>query len=508
MMAAHEQRHSYTLSALLAGIAEVAAEADRPVSGLALDSRRVGPGQAFVALAGTRTHGLDHADTAIAAGAVAVLWEAEGRAAPLALSWRTGPGGHKVPLLAIPELSQLVGVIADRFYGQPSHRLFTVGVTGTNGKTSVTQFLAQILSADAPCGVIGTLGNGLYGQLSETRHTTPDAITTHALLSDMCDRGASAAVLEVSSHGLEQGRVNGVAFDTAVFTNLSHEHLDYHGDMDAYGRAKRRLFEMPGLRTAVVNADDAFGRELLTRLSADVQVLSYGLEVHGEAPTLYGTELRLDLEGLRLQVHSPWGEGELVSSLLGRFNAANLLAVLGVLLAHGMALDTALARLAGLTTVPGRMERFGGGERPLLVVDYAHTPDALEQVLAALREHTAGSLWCVFGCGGERDRAKRPFMGRAAERLADFVVLTDDNPRGENPWDIVSHIQAGMQRPDAAYVERDRAAAIERAFALAGPGDVVLIAGKGHEDYQEVAGERRSFSDVEQVRRLLGEAGR
>jgi len=507
-MAASEQRPIPRLADLLAGIAAVEPEADRPVAGLALDSRRVEPGWVFLALAGTRTHGLEHAEAAIAAGAVAVLWQAEGQAAPIALNWRPGPGGNKVPLLAIPGLSSLVGVIADRFYGQPSRALFTVGVTGTNGKTSVSHFLAQALSGDTPCGVIGTLGNGLYGHLAETRHTTPDAITTHALLAQMRAEGAAAAVLEVSSHGLEQGRVGGVVFDSAVFTNLSHEHLDYHGDMAAYGRAKRRLFEMPGLGTAVINADDAFGRELLAGLASGVEAVSYGLGSQGPVPTLLGRELRLDLEGLRLHVRSPWGEGELVSSLLGRFNAANLLAVLGVLLAHGMALDTALARLAGVTTVPGRMERFGGGERPLLVVDYAHTPDALEQVLTALREHTEGSLWCVFGCGGERDRAKRPAMGRAAERLADFLVLTDDNPRGEDPWDIVSHIQAGMSRPDAAYVERDRAAAIERAFALAGPGDVVLVAGKGHEDYQEVGAERRPFSDVEQVCRLLAEDGR
>lgn len=506
MMAARAAAADRTLGALVEGLCPVQADWDVPVIGLALDSRRLRPGEVFLACVGHNTHGLDYLEQALQAGASAVLWEPQ-IGASCATEWRTDSGGRLVPLIAVPELSRQVGVIADRFYGHPSVQLFTVGVTGTNGKTSCSQFLAQALNRTAPCGVIGTLGTGLVEAIAPAARTTPDPVSLHADLAQMLERGAASVVMEVSSHGLDQGRVNGVRFDCAVFTNLTRDHLDYHGDMAAYGAAKRRLFAAPGLRQAVINHDDAFGREILDGLSADIETLSYGLERHGHRPEVFGDDLQLDRDGLSLTLHTPWGEGVLRSSLLGRFNASNLLAVAAVLLLQGMPIDEVLARLSATRAIAGRMERFEArAARPVVVVDYAHTPDALTQALLALREHTPGRLWCVFGCGGERDQGKRPLMGAAAEQGADYVVLTDDNPRRENPVDIIEQITRGMGRPDAAYVVRDRRAAIEMALGQADPGDVVLVAGKGHEDYQEVGTERRPFSDRAVVAELLGAA--
>ena len=503
MMAAPAQ--DFTLSHLLAVLGGAPAQLPAlAVTGLALDSRRVRPGDVFLALAGRRSHGMEYADAAIAAGAAAVLWET-GEAAPAAagLAWRQAPDGRRVPLVPVAGLSARAGLLADHFYGRPSADLFVAGVTGTNGKTTVTQLVAAAMGEGA-CGVVGTLGHGLPPALEPSGHTTPDPVTLHRWLAQMREAGARAVAMEVSSHALDQDRAAGVRFDCAVLTNLTHDHLDYHGDMAAYQAAKGRLFRVPGLRHAVVNTDDPFGRRLLCMLPPGVEPVTYGLGTEAALPTLYGHGLRADETGLRLEVDTAWGTGTLVSPLLGRFNAANLLAALGVLLLSGMPLAEALERLGRVRGVPGRMECFGGGDRPLVVVDYAHTPDALHNVLAALRHHCRGRLWCVFGCGGERDRAKRPRMGAIAERLADHVVLTDDNPRGEDPVSIIEEIQSGMADPDAAYVERDRGRAIARAVAGARPGDVVLVAGKGHEDYQLAGGERRPFSDPAQVKKALG----
>lgn len=507
MMAARAASSTCTLGVLLDGLRPLEREWDMPVSGLALDSRRLRPGEVFLACAGQRRHGREFLEQVLQAGASAVLWEpAEGECP--ATEWRQSGDGRRVPVIAVPALAWQVGIIADRFYGQPSAQLFTVGVTGTNGKTSCSQFLAQALNRAAPCGVVGTLGSGLVDELVPGGHTTPDPLSLHAALADMLARGAASVAIEVSSHGLDQGRVNGVRFDCAVFTNLTRDHLDYHGDMAAYGAAKRRLFAMPGLRQAVVNRDDAFGREILAGLPAGLETLSYGLARNGALAEVFGDELHLDTDGLSVRLRTPWGEGVLRSSLLGRFNASNLLAVAAVLLLQGMPIDEVLARLSTTRAIAGRMERFDARrDRPVVVVDYAHTPDALTQALAALREHTAGRLWCVFGCGGERDQGKRPLMGAAAEQGADYVVVTDDNPRREDPVDIIEQVIGGMERPDAAYVVRDRRAALQLAIGQAGPGDVVLVAGKGHEDYQEVGTERRPFSDRAVVAELLGGLG-
>ena len=489
-----------SLLELLDGIVRLPGLPEAEIGGLALDSRQVAFGDLFFALEGHQAHGRQFIDQAIERGSAVVLQEA---------AWVKKEQRSGVPVISVPELRFKLGAIAERWFDNPAQAMTVVGVTGTNGKTSVSHFIAQALRVDGPCGVIGTLGygligNGLFSDLQPSTHTTPDAITLHGLLADMHDAGAQQAVMEVSSHALEQGRVAGVAFDVAVFTNLSHEHLDYHGDMASYGRAKRRLFETPGLRYAVINLDDDYGQSLLASMPGAVGTVSYGFDDSRLPPSLLGADLQLDSQGLRLSIESDWGHGELSVPLLGRFNAENLLAAFAALLACGLSFDEALARLSRVQPVPGRMQRLGGGVgEPLVVVDYAHTPDALAQVLEALRAHGAGRLTCVFGCGGERDVGKRPLMARAAEQGADRVIVTDDNPRGEDPDVIIADIFSGFDVADAVEVINDRASAIRHAVTGAGEGDVVLVAGKGHEDYQRVGEQCLPFSDTEQVRAAL-----
>ena len=497
-----EQRPIRRLSELLGEWVAVRPADDRDIGGLALDSRQVRAGDLFLACAGGRTHGMRFADAAIAAGAAAIAYDPAGAQMT---------SGAAVPVIAVEGLGALLGDIAARFHGQPARRMTVVGITGTNGKTSCCHYIAQALAADgAPCGVIGTLGYGLYGALRPGPHTTPDAVTLQAELARMRDAGAGRVVMEVSSHALAQGRVNAVAFAAAVFTNLSHEHLDYHGDLAGYGAAKKTLFLAPGLSFAVINRGDAFGRELITALPESVQCIEYGLGsgnlVGRTSRYVWGDIERQSLSGIGLRVRSSWGEAVLEAPLIGRFNAENLLAVLAALLGLGMPLVEAVRRLRGLRAVPGRMERFGGGVRPLVVVDYAHTPDALEQVLRALTDLAPRRLWCVFGCGGERDRAKRPLMGAIAARYADHTVLTNDNPRSEDPAAIIEEIRGGMPAGAEVDVIPDRSVALRHAIAAAGGGDVVLVAGKGHEDYQLIGEHSRPFSDRLQVQAILEEA--
>ncbi|HEX9627145.1 MAG TPA: UDP-N-acetylmuramoyl-L-alanyl-D-glutamate--2,6-diaminopimelate ligase [Acidiferrobacterales bacterium] len=481
------------LSELLAGLSDAPVLRDVGIRGVSADSRVIEPGWLFLAAPGVRGDGRDHIVAAVARGAAAVAYEPAGR--------RVDTEGIAVPALPVAGLRERAGIIADRFFGAPSRRMFVVGVTGTNGKTTCTHLVAQALDApDRRCGLIGTLGSGYPGALDPGLHTTPDPVSVHRLLAGFAAAGAHAVCMEVSSHALDQGRVQGVAFDVAVLTNLTRDHLDYHGSLDAYAAAKARLFDFPELKAAVINADDALGRELIGRLAGRLKLWRFG----AGAADLRAVDIRPSPEGLELEVATPLGAVTLKSPLLGRFNADNLLAALAVLLEHGLALDQAVVRLARARPVAGRMERFGGAGAPLVVVDYAHTPDALAKALAALREHTRGRLICVFGCGGDRDRGKRPEMGRLAEQLADVVILTDDNPRHEDPQQIVADIAAGMQRTPS--VVRDRAHAIRLAIAEAGRGDSVLVAGKGHEDYQQVGAERRPFSDRQVVAQLLGGA--
>jgi len=490
--------NAMTLNELLQDVIDVV-DVDVAVSGLQLDSREVVAGDLFVALSGTREQGHQYVSDAIEAGAVAVLVD-ESVAGDLA--------DVAVPCLAVTDLKQKLGLIAERFYGFASRQMFVVGITGTNGKTSCSHFIAQVLNTEiVPVAVIGTLGNGPVENLQSATHTTPDAISLHRMMREFVDAGIKCLVMEVSSHGLEQGRVSGVNFDLAVFTNLTRDHLDYHGDMETYGQIKARLFDMPGLRYAVINADDEFGRSLLLNMPTSVETLAFTqAENHIEENVVRGELISQGRDGLLLGVQTPWGDGRIHSELLGQFNASNLLAVLSTVLLSGMGMDKALQKLSQLKTVPGRVERFGGvAEQPLVVVDYAHTPDALEQVLMSLRQHCAAQLWCVFGCGGERDKGKRAQMGSIAVQHADHVVLTDDNPRNENPDAIIEDITAGIDAV-SVIVLRDRAAAIRHAVTHAAADDVVLVAGKGDENYQQLGGKKIPFSDRQQVQQALGVA--
>ena len=473
-----------------------------PVLGLSLNSREVRPGYLFLACKGHDHHGLKHLADARARGAVALAYDPAGAEAYLPL-----PGG--IPAVAVEDLAAMAGFIAARFYADPTAAERVVAVTGTNGKTSVSLITAQSLAESSKaCGVLGTVGFGAYGKLAEPSHTTPDAVNMQAWLARFRDQGLKHVSMEASSHALDQGRINGTHVEVAVFTNLTRDHLDYHGDMQSYGAAKARLFTMPGLKHAVINLDDAFGMELVRHLPKGVECTGYTLEGkrNPAGHTLMAEKLALNSGGLTFDVAGDFGRGHVDSRLLGRFNAENLLAVQGALLALGLTFEDTLRCLTRARTVPGRMECFGGGAgRPLVVVDYAHTPDALEKALTAARAHCRGELWCVFGCGGERDRGKRPQMGAIAERLADRVMLTDDNPRGEDGDVIVAEILAGMQDRSRVQVERARATAVAKAVHGAAPGDVVLVAGKGHETEQVIGGRELHYSDRETVAALFGE---
>jgi UDP-N-acetylmuramoyl-L-alanyl-D-glutamate--2,6-diaminopimelate ligase len=458
-----------------------------PLVDLTTDSRQVKHGSVFLAYPGSARDGRAFIADAIAKGAAAVLWERRG------FEWNRR---WDVPNLAVDDLRGRASEIAGLVHGDPSEKLWMVGVTGTNGKTSVCQWVAQAMDGlGRRAAVLGTLGNGLVGERAEARNTTPDPVVLQRELADYLRRGAKVAAMEVSSHGLDQGRTAGIKFDVAVFTNLTRDHLDYHHTMEAYAEAKYRLFNARGVGRAVINVDDAWGRRFADRLrGSPVDVLGYGLE----GGRLRAARISQTEAGLRFRVEGEWGEGEVAVPVLGAFNVANLLAVIGTLLAGGVEFAAALAAIGKLTPVPGRLERLGGGSHPLVVVDYAHTPDALEKALAALRPVVAAGhrLLCVFGCGGERDPGKRPIMGEAARRLADHVIVTSDNPRGEDPQAIIAAVMAGIPE-DGAEAIVDRQVAIFTAIHNARPGDIVLVAGKGHETYQEIAGVRHPFRDAE-----------
>jgi UDP-N-acetylmuramoyl-L-alanyl-D-glutamate--2,6-diaminopimelate ligase len=492
--------YNMTLGRLLEGL-DVAAPHGLQVTDLVQDSRAATPGCVFLACPGRTTHGLLHAATAVERGAVAVLWEPGADLEPPVLP-------ERVAAIAIPHLSRHVGELADRFFRRPSADLRVAGVTGTNGKTTTAFLLAQASDFLGRRGwYVGTLGHGHPGNVREAGLTTPDAVTVQRRLAEARDEGASTLGLEVSSHALDQDRVAGVHFDTAVFTNLTRDHLDYHGTLEAYGAAKARLFHTPGVRCAVINVRDPFGRELVERLDPALEKIVYTTanDVWAERGTgwIRVPELRATAAGLTISVETSWGAGLLRSRLVGEFNAENLLAVLGVLLGWNVPLQKALAALALCVAPPGRMESFGGGKQPLVLVDYAHSPDALAKVLDASRAHARGRLLCVFGCGGDRDPGKRPLMGGIVEAGADVAIVTDDNPRTEESAAIIAQILAGMRDAAAAQVVPDRAAAIRLAIAEAEAGDVVVVAGKGHEDYQIVGTEKRAFSDRETVQACL-----
>lgn len=477
----------------LAALQRLAALGVQP-NGVADDSRQVRRGDLFLAHPGDLTDGRRHIADAIARGAAAVLWE-EGEGFAWNPEWR-------IANLPATGLRTICGPLAHTVFGRPSERLSLIGITGTNGKTTISQWIAK--THPRACAVIGTLGAGLPGQLADTGFTTPEATTLARYLAEFVADEVQACALEVSSIGIEEDRLDGARFDVAVFTNLTRDHLDYHGTMEAYAAAKEKLFAWPRLRLAVINLDDPFGRELAARSTA-TKIVGYSQHAaaNNRQGTIFAENVEETLDGLCFTLCSPSGRVRVETHLIGRYNVSNLLAVAAVLIDAGLSPSEVAAGFAVLASPPGRLEKVGGNNEPLIVVDYAHTPDALENSLCALREIArvrGAGLTVIFGCGGDRDQGKRPLMGAVATQFADRVVLTSDNPRSEDAAVILEQIRAGAP---AAQVIADRATAIRQTIAKAHPAEVLLIAGKGHESYQEIAGIRCPFSDLAEARAAL-----
>lgn len=488
------------------------------IKGITLDSRRVKPGDLFVALKGLSVDGRTFIPAAKKNGAVAALVEGDDAGQDSNDNKQNSKDNFSLfPIIPYKDLRNALGFIADRFYGEPSRHTNLIGITGTNGKTSCTHFIAQLMKAlNKTCAVMGTLGNGILGELVDHQCTTPDAIITQSELARFRDLGATAVAMEVTSHALAQKRVNGSRFHTAIFTNLTRDHLDYHGDMGSYFAVKKLLFLEFKPKYSIINLDDEFGRRLWKECLEDhsnpsCTMIGYGIGdtmeqviedsdfsivTHKKLNFISVTHYELDHTGIKAVVRSPWGIGEFHCSLLGRFNLSNILASIAALCVQGFAFKTVLEAIPTLTTAAGRMVRLGGEDsNPLVVVDYAHSPDSLKQVLSALRPHCQAKLWCVFGCGGDRDRGKRPLMARIVEELSDKIVLTHDNPRTEDPHVIIQETMQGFTNPNQVHLEPDRAIAIQYAVQSANPGDLVLVAGKGHETYQIVGKVRYPFDD-------------
>lgn len=484
------------------------------VQRLSSDSRKLKPGDTFIAYAGENHDARNDIPLAMAAGVNAVIWEKRG------FSWNPE---WKLPNLGIAGLRHKAGQIASQVYGNPSRQLWSVGITGTNGKTTCSHWYAQAMAAlRNKTAIIGTLGNGFLGALARSEHTTPDSVQLQSLMAEFLQQGARSLVMEVSSHGLAQGRLLGTEFSVAVLTNLSRDHLDFHGSMDAYAAAKAKLFFWSGLKSAVLNLDDVLGVELSRQLAGrKLSVIGYGFKQPGHGywaasnqKIVYGSNLQVTSRYIKFDVEFCGQFATLKCNVTGRFNAYNLLTVLAALLASDVGLNDAIMALHQVKPIPGRMEKLGGGEQPLVIVDYAHTPDALTEVLTGLRAMLVGGsrkkhirssqprLICVIGCGGDRDRGKRPLIGEIVSRLADEVIITSDNPRNEHPQEIIKEIMRGVEGKHCS-VEADRAAAIYRAIHGARKEDVVLIAGKGAENFQEINGRKYPFDDREVVRQVL-----
>lgn len=494
-----EHQYAYRLSDLLAGIAPTQPNLDCTISGLSLDSRHVQSGDCFIALGGANCHGAEFARAAVSAGASAVLVED----VEIAL-------GGRIPVLRINALRKELGRIASRFYGDPSKSIDVIAVTGTNGKTTVAQLCANALKRlRGSAAYAGTLGLGLIDNLQPTANTTPDPLTLQKLFSDLRDAKCSSLALEVSSHAIAQSRVLGTAIDVAVFTNLGHDHLDYHATRAEYARVKKALFQYEGIKHAVINIDDEVGLALTRELPNDVSCWTFSSE-QAVAPAtsfnhVYLVRFTQHRAGASLLISTPAGEVEITTPLIGSFNAQNLMAALAALMALGIGAGAAGAALGQAPGVSGRMQvvAAGGDDGPLVVVDYAHTPESLAHALAGLRPMTSQRIICVFGCGGNRDKTKRGPMGAIAERDAELIIVTSDNPRSEANQQITDEILEGMRAPHQVRVIHDRARAIDAAIALAEPGDTVLIAGKGHEAFQDVGDDRYPFSDIEIAARSI-----
>jgi UDP-N-acetylmuramoyl-L-alanyl-D-glutamate--2,6-diaminopimelate ligase len=488
------------------------------VQGINVDSRAIQPGDLFVALVGAKIDGRQFIAKAIELGSAAIFVEADKQ-------WHGINWIGAVPVIAVEKLAHALSEIAGRFYSHPSQLCRLIGVTGTNGKTTCTLLIAQLAAllskqekntTHITAGVVGTLGFGvlnanavapLVQQISavqSTGLTTPDPVSLQKILASLVAQKAATIAIEVSSHSLVLGRVAALQFDTAIFTNLTQDHLDFHGDLASYGKAKAQLLNQPNLRHAIVNLDDMWAKSLLQKIPQNVNAISFS--VRDNSADVYLTELQLTASGATAQLHSPWGNGELVSPFIGQFNLSNLLAVVAAVCCGGAQLKTVLNLIPQLQAVPGRMQSVlldDSQQDVHVVVDYAHTPDALDNTLRAIREHTQARVWSVFGCGGDRDKTKRPLMGRIAEKYSDYVIITNDNPRSEEPSKIAADIIRGLHNAQGCLVVADRAQAIDFAVQQAKSGDVVLIAGKGHEEYQIFAEQTVSFSDVKQVRLAL-----
>ncbi len=479
---------------------------DITINAIVQDNRKARPGNLFIAHQGYNTHGLLYAQDAVAKGVTVVLWDGD-------LDNRNeilDSISNKVLCIHCHDLKNKVGPIASRYYEQPSLSLDVIGVTGTDGKTSIAHFLAQCLDAyDVHCGVLGTLGNGFINDLHPTGLTTVDALLVQKTLFDIKQAGARHVVMEVSSHGLDQGRVNGVAFTTAVFSNMGIDHLDYHGTIDKYAAAKKRLFYTPGLGNAVINLDDEFGRKLAQEVREHVCVWGYSLKKDISAYKDYADycvnaqEVTPFDRGYHLTVSTPRGAGSFDIPLLGRFNVSNALAVLSTLLVSQLSFEEATSSLAAVRSVDGRVEIIAEPEKPVVVVDYAHTEQGLSAVCQSMREHFEGTIWCVFGCGGDRDRSKRPMMAKVAEKYANKIIVTTDNPRHEDPQSIIDEVLTGFSSLENVEAVLDRRQAIDIAITNAQPGDVVLLAGKGHETSQIVGDVHIAFDDRRVARELL-----
>ncbi len=514
MMAAKKQSMQKCLGELIAvSDQQLAATV---ITGLQLDSRLVTNGDLFLACKGHLVDGRQFIAQAISAGAVAVLADKDE-------AWPVSTAIQGVPVVVVENLNSQLSAIAGNYFQHPSSRVPVIAVTGTNGKTSCTQLLMQLLNRlGKSCGVIGTLGAGVNDQgmgsndstsavadadVNTVVNTTPDAISVQRHIAQWLNTQANkaavdAVAMEVSSHGLEQDRIAALQVELALFTNLSRDHLDYHGSMQAYGEAKAKLFRQSGLKNAVINRDDAFADRLIDNVADGADVTTYSVQPNADgAADVWVENISYHDAGVRANLYSPWGEFELNSPLLGAFNLSNVVAVISCLGALGYSLAEVVAEVSGLSTVAGRMQRITSVADLSVVVDYAHTPDALEQALQAMRLHTQGQLWCLFGCGGDRDQGKRPQMGDVAQRYADHVVVTSDNPRSEPAAGIINEILSGVDRP--SLVEEDRGKAIDFVIANAADGDSILIAGKGHEQYQQIGDQRFPFSDVQQARLAL-----
>lgn len=486
------------LNALLEDIVFLEKTIELPRHDLCLDSRLLKKGDIFFALNGTALNGQDYIEDAIKKGAAAVLVDTA-IAPEISFSMQ-----DKVPVILIQNLRRQLGCIASRFYNAPEEALELIGITGTNGKTSCSHFIANALhKSGIPCGIIGTLGAGLYGNLTPTNNTTPDIFTLYKTLNELRDLGAKIVAMEVSSHALKQQRTQGLRFKIAIFTNLTQDHLDYHLTLEDYESSKKLLFDDYAVENAIINADDVVGQRWLTHLAIPNKY-AYSLQNKIQfTPCISAQHCHTTQHGLKAVVKTPWGDGMLQSALLGNFNLSNLLATLTTLGIYNIPLSDALRLIHELHPVPGRMEKLGGGNQPLVIIDYSHTPDALEKALTTLRDYCKGELWCVFGCGGDRDKTKRPIMGEIAERYADNMIITDDNPRHENAHDIAQAILTGIQNKPAVIIEHNRRYAIAHAIACAQPEDVILIAGKGHETYQQIGNEKAAFSDAIEARLAL-----